>query len=137
MNFFRTILVVFFILSLSGCVMDIDSSIARYDQVKNQVNLGDSKNKVLAVLSPAQEDLSNSYKKDPEKYIKDGVRVEIYYFRSDRQPDGLTTDDEFTPYLFNDGILVGVGWTVLGGPKTQGQTSDSTYISNDNTVIVY
>ena len=137
MSLIKAIILTIFLFAVSGCVTDIDNSIAKYDQLKNQVNLGDSKYKVLGILSAAQDNLSESYKKDPERYIKDGVNVEIYYFRSDRQPDGLTTDDEFTPYLFNDEVLVGIGWTVLGGPKTQGQASDSTYISNDSTVIVY
>jgi hypothetical protein len=57
--------------------------------------------------------------------------------RSARQPDGLTTDDEFTPYIFNDGRLVGIGWQVLGGPKTQGQATSDTYIQNTNTTIVH
>jgi len=37
--------------------------------------------------------------------------------RSARQPDGLTTDDELTPYIFNDERLVGIEWQVLGGPN--------------------
>jgi len=36
-------------------------------------------------------------------------------------PDGMKTDDEFTPYLFIDGRLVGVGWAIVGGPRTKGQ----------------
>jgi hypothetical protein len=61
-------------------------------------------------------------------YKKDGTLVEILYFRSGWQPDGLTTDDEFTPYLFNDGELVAVGWAILGGPKTQGQAPPETNV---------
>ncbi len=44
---------------------------------------------------------------------------------------GFVTDDEFTPYIFNDGKLVAVGWQTLGGIKSQGQAKDVT------TVIVY
>ena len=51
--------------------------------------------------------------------------------------DGLTTDDEFTPYIFNNGKLVGIGWQVLGGPKSQGQATSDIYIQNRNTTIVY
>jgi len=49
------------------------------------------------------------------------VLVEIYFMRSGWQPDGLTTDDEFTPYIFHDGKLVGIGWSMIGGSKSQGQ----------------
>ena len=126
------------VVGLSGCVgMQIDSAISKYETVAEQVELGDSKDKVLAILQPTQEGVPKSSRKNPEKYIKEDVRVEIYYMRSARQPDGLTTDDEFVPYLFNDGKLVGIGWQVLGGPKTQGQATSNTYISNQNTTIVY
>jgi len=53
--------------------------------------------------------------------LKDGKKIEIYYFRSGRQPDGLITDDEFTPYVFTDEVLTGIGWQVLGGPNSIGQ----------------
>jgi hypothetical protein len=51
--------------------------------------------------------------KQPDRYVKDGVNVEIIYFRSGWQSDGLTTDDEFTPYLFNDGKLVAISTATL------------------------
>jgi hypothetical protein len=88
-------------------------------------------------LRPTQEGIPKPSRKRPDKYIKDGVKVEIYYMRSARQPDSLTTDDEFVPYLFNDEKLVGIGWEVLGGPKTKGQAVSRTVISNQNTTIVY
>lgn len=118
---------------ITGCVgMQIDSAISKYNAVANQVELGDSKEKVLAILLPTQSNVPKSLLKNPEKYIKEGVKIEIYYMRSGRQPDGITTDDEFAPYLFNNGKLVGIGWQVLGGPKTQGQATSDTYISNTN-----
>ena len=103
---------------LTGCAMlVIDPAIEKYGAVADQVELGDSKEKVLSLLLPTQEDLPKLYAKNPEKYInKEGVKVEIYFMRSQRQPDGFTTDDEFVPYLFNDGKLVGIGWLMLGGP---------------------
>jgi hypothetical protein len=124
--------------ALAGCVeMQIDNAISKYEAVAGQVELGDSRDKVMAILQSTQEGLPKSSRKAPERYIKDRVNVEIYYMRSARQPDGLTTDDDFVPYLFNDGKLVGIGWQVLGGPKTQGQSKSHTYISNQNTTIVY
>jgi len=123
---------------LTGCAMlVIDPAIEKYEAVADQVELGDSKEKVLSLLLPTQEDLPKRYAKNHEKYIKEGVKVEIYFMRSRRQPDGLTTDDEFVPYLFNDGKLVSIGWQMLGGPKTQGQAKSDIFISNRNTTIVY
>src|SRR3990172_12757044 len=121
-------------LVLSGCVtMQIDSAISKYDAVAGQVELGDSKDKVLTILEPSQAGLPKSARKSPEKYIKEGVKVEIYYMRSVRQADGLTTDDEFVPYLFNDGKLVGIGWAALGGAKTQGQAVPRNVYTPSNT----
>ena len=130
--------VIFIAIFLTGCTgIQIDQSISKYDAVADQVELGDSKEKALSILSPTQTHVPKNSRKNPEKYIKNNVKVEIYYMRSGRQPDGLTTDDEFVPYLFNNEKLVGIGWQVLGGPKTQGQTRSSIHISNTNRTIVY
>jgi len=54
--------------------------------------------------------------REPERYIDDdGVHVAIYYFRSRVRPGAPLTDDEdFTPYVFKEGKLVGIGWSALG-----------------------
>ena len=132
----KILAIILLIILLTGCVAaKIDSAIKKHENVVEQINLGDSKDKVLAILIPTQAGLSSRLKKPPEKYFKNDVVVEIYFMRSGRQPDGLTTDDEFTPYLFNDGKLVGIGWQVLGGATTQGQTSPVTNVQQN--VIVY
>ena len=125
----KTLAVLVCTVTLSGCLaIKIDRAISKYETVIDQVKLGDSKEKVLAILQPTQEGLPNRTRRNPEEYIKEGVRVEIYFMRSARQPDNLTTDDEFVPYLFNDGKLVGIGWQVLGGPNTQGQARDQVIV---------
>ena len=112
------------LLLLSGCATtQIDAAIEDYQANAGRIHLGDEKEQVLAVLTPLQARLSASERKAPESYLKDGATVEIYYARSGRQPDGLTTDDEFTPYVFTNGKLTAIGWTTLGGPKTQGQAT--------------
>ena len=121
-HFLKTPVALIALLTVSACVgYQIDSSIAKYNAVADRVQLGDSRNKVLSILNPTQEGIPQKNRKNPDKYIKNNVLVEIYYFRTGRQPDNLTTDDEFTPYLFNDGKLVAIGWHVLGGPKSVGQ----------------
>ena len=131
------ILSILFLFILSGCIHPIENSISNFRDVKENVDLGDSKQKFLETVYSSQLDLDSRSKKDPERYIKDGVKVEIYFMRSSFISDDLLTDDEFTPYLFNDEILVGIGWTVLGGPSTQGQSSSDVYISNTNKTVVY
>jgi hypothetical protein len=99
----------------------IDASIAKYSDQARAIQLGDAKEKVLSILLPSQEDLKPDERKFAESFLKNDVRTDIYFFRSHRQADGLTTDDEFTPYVFTNGALTAVGWTAIGGPKTQGQ----------------
>lgn len=121
---------ILYIIGLAICLascgnLEIMSTISNYDAVANQVELGDPKDKVLSILLPTQDGLSKSYSKSPEKFTSNGKQVEIYFFRSSWQSDGLTTDDEFTPYTFIDEKLVAIGWAALGGPKTQGQVVPS------------
>lgn len=103
--------------------------------VANQVELGMTKQQVESILRPTQNLLRNTEIKQSDRYIKDSVNVGIIYYRSGWQSDGITTDDEFTPYLFNDNKLVAIGWATLQGPKSQGQARSQTNVSN--TVIVY
>jgi len=123
MNKLKLFVIFIACLFLSGAACQVNQAMIKYNSVKEQVSLGDTKNKVLGILNPTLSPLSSNMMKQSEKYMKDGVLVEVYFFRSGLQPDGLTTDDEFTPYIFNDGKLVGIGWTMLGGAKSQGQTS--------------
>ncbi len=102
------------------------NSVSKYDSSANLVDLGDSKEDVLSVLLPTQVGLSKRYSKAPDKFLMDEKRVEIYFFRSSWNSDGLTTDDEFTPYIFIDDTLVAIGWSAIGGPKTQAQAVPST-----------
>lgn len=108
----------------------IDSSINRYNKMKDQVYLGDSEEKVLTLLGPTQKDLTAKRRKPPEMYIdNNGRKITIYYFRSGRQADGLTTDDEFTPYVFVNGRLTSIGWATIGGPKSHGQVVPQTNVT--------
>ena len=124
------------ILNLIACLgFQIDSVIQKHDDVSASIQLGDPKEYVLALLEPIQASLHSSTRKRADQYTKDGVVVYIYYARSGRQPDDLTTDDEFTPYVFNIDILVAIGWAALGGPKTQGQATSDIYVQQSTTVI--
>jgi hypothetical protein len=97
---------------------DVDSAIAQYHEKAGRVKIGDSKEAALQILVPTQEGLPPSTRRPPEAYKDGDDTVEIYYFRTGWTRDGRTTDDEFTPYVFKNGILQAVGWTTLGGPKT-------------------
>ena len=132
------------VFALVGCVTPISPyqlTVDDYMVVAPKVSLGMSKAEVVELLQPSQSRLKNTEIKQPDMYKKDGTLVEILYFRSGWQSDGLTTDDEFTPYLFNDGELVAVGWAILGGAKSQGQTTPETNVHTTTvvnpTTIIY
>ena len=103
-------------------IRDLDYAIQRYHQVAANVQLGQSKDVVLDVLLPTQNGVGHNGKAT-EAFMNNNQTIEIFYMRSARISDGKATDDEFTPYSFVDSILVGIGWQVLGGPKTYGDTS--------------
>ncbi len=118
----------------TGCVIVVDRVATQHRQVMDQIALGDSIASVREKLGPLNARLPGSAQKLPERFVKDGKRVFILYARSSLQHDGLTTDDEFTPYVFEDGILVAIGWSTLGGPKTQGQAVPETTIHIHETI---
>ncbi len=123
--------------SLVGCASmesPYQLTVNEYVVAAPKVSLGMTKVQVIETLQPSQVRLGNTEIKQPDMYTKDGVLVEILYFRSGWQQDGLTTDDEFTPYLFNDGKLVAVGWAILGGAKSQGQATSQTNV-NTTTIV--
>ena len=123
---------IIFISLFAGCgpsryQLTIDDYMAEAPKVR----LGMSIEEVKRILEPSQQRLKNTEIKHSEMYEKEGVFVEILYFRSGWQFDGITTDDEFTPYLFNDGKLVAVGWAILGGPKSHAQAAPETNVYTD------
>lgn len=115
----------------------VDTSIQSYRSANQQISLGDSKEKVIILLEKAQRGLALEERKHHESYMKGDVLVEIYYARSARIPDGLATDDEFTPYIFHGDKLVGIGWTMIGGAKSQGQVINDVYVAPARTGPIF
>jgi len=113
----------------------IDQAIALHKTAAEEIKLGDSKEKVLALLEPTQFGLLSDEIKAPAAFPterEDGrpSMVEVFYFRSYRHPDenlldqqGNAQPDDFTPYIFTDDILTGIGWTSLLSMKIVKPTS--------------
>ena len=102
-----------------------------YDYNAPKIRIGDSKEAVLQALLQKQvqydessmdwlliRDVVSKLTKEPRFYLDNGILVEIHYFRSSWFQDGRVTDNEFTPYIFRDGVLTSIGWRVLGGPTS-------------------
>lgn len=123
------VLPLFMVLLLGACASGgyLQQSISAYNAQASRVSLGQSEEQVLKILQPTQSRLAPRFSKPAEEYMHDGKRRKIYFFRSRSFPDGLVTDDEFTPYVFEDGELIAIGWTAIGGPKTQAQARDRDY----------
>jgi len=106
---------------LSGCPtrlqIQIDDAIYEHKAVSHKVNLGEDMDKVLAILLPTQEKLPSNLVRIPDRHIKGKDTIIVYYIRSGRNDDGIATDDEYTPYIFTNRKLTGIGWSQLGGAK--------------------
>ena len=140
MTFFKTAMLTAILTALTACVTPpspYQVVVDQYAQRASEVSLGMSKGQVHEILSPTQVGLPAAGIKQPDRYMKESVAVDIIYYRSGWQSDGLATDDEYSPYIFNDDKLVGIGWTILGGPKTQGQVVPVTNVSVINQTVVY
>ena len=101
---------------LIGCTTQYAAP-AEYALVKNQVQLGMSRAAFSAVMKPVRDKTGSSQLRSDETYTEDGSVIDIAYVRSGRVPDGVNTDDEYTPYVFRDGVLVAFGWRAIGGMK--------------------
>ena len=97
--------------------MQIDDAVHKHKAVYHKINLGDDIDKVLDILFPTQENLPSSLVRLPDRHIKGTDTIIVYYFRSGRNDDGVATDDEYTPYIFTNRKLTGIGWSQLGGAK--------------------
>ena len=124
---FKRAIFALIVLSIASCanVGAVSKAISAYRAEASRVELGQSKQQVLEILEPTQSGLSPQQRKSPEVYLEGETRKEIHFFRSRSFADGLVTDDEFVPYIFEDDRLVGIGWTVIGGPKTQAQSREN------------
>jgi len=116
---------IIFLLSACATNQSISTAILAFEAQAGNVQLGQSKAEVLAMLSPTQASMPSRFGKPFEAYIEDDKLKEVYFFRSRSFADGLVTDDEFIPYVFEDGVLIAIGWTAIGGPKTQAQQRES------------
>ena len=57
------------------------------------------------------------------KSLVNDDRYYVHYHRTGWTSDGLLTDDELTPYVFKNDVLVSIGWQALGGVKTTGNAA--------------
>ena len=92
-----------------------EAALAQARQAIGKVHLGDSKETVVSILSaPQGSPPLNFFKREAPSQIA------IYYLRTNWIPDNCLTDDELTPFIFRDGVLVSIGWRTVSGPDSFG-----------------
>jgi len=124
------------LLLIVGCVPNpYNLTVESYQEQSPKINLGMTKYEVSQILSPTQELLPTPSIKERGMYMRDSIFTEIIYYRSKNYfSDGIDTDDEYTPYIFENSVLVAVGWETIVGYKSQAQTRSikKTVIINEN-----
>ncbi|MEM7219319.1 MAG: DUF3192 domain-containing protein [Pseudomonadota bacterium] len=98
-------------LLLSGCYSTYyRDTVQDYVAAAPAVHLGMTPTQVRAILGPSQAQLDSTDLRHDEQFLEGDSTMLIQYYRSGWQSDGRLTDDEYTPYVFRDGRLVGIGW---------------------------
>ena len=107
----RKLIILLVFIFISGCRehSTIDSVVEKYHATADQVNIGDSKLKALKVLLPTQQELHPNYKKPTKKTMLEGRLVEVYFIRSGQFDVTASDCENYTPYVFVDGILQLIG----------------------------
>lgn len=118
----KPITIIAVLVLLSGCAATtIDPVVDHYNSVKSKIVPGMELSEFLAIFDPYQNQLHQNQRKPAERFTKNGSIYDVYYIRSARIPDGATTDDEFTPYIFINGKLAEIGWASIGGMNRTSQ----------------
>ena len=107
------------LLVLSGCAIANRSAVtSSYEEGQKKVYIGMERRKFDRAMAENVSKTKRKHRRSSEAYQRNGMTYDIVYIRSGFVLDDATTDDEYTPYLFQDGTLVGYGWAAVGGKKT-------------------
>jgi len=122
---------------LASCATSLNRSIDAHLSAAKQIQVGDSKERVLSILEPTRCKQKSTCYKTPDIYRDEKNRlVEIYFYRCLWSGDSTITDDEWTPYMFVEGKLVSIGWTALGGPKSTSHGSQTPAVIPITTPVI-
>ena len=129
-NFFKGTL--FYLMILSGCattsatvreMVDLHSIHDGMSLPEVKTRLGDKVVTGYDLVNPKKQIFTPITLKNPyrEETFKNGDKTyEIaYYFTSIKKQDGMITDDELTPLVFENNRLIGQGWTFLDALKKE------------------
>lgn len=89
-----------------------------YEDAVASIYVGMDKSEFDKAMREVNEKTRRKHRRRSEAYQRNGMLYEIVYIRSSNVSDDANTDDEYTPYLFQDKTLIGYGWAAVGGKKT-------------------
>ena len=111
----RLLAVIAACVSIVGCAPTAvtQQAVTDYQTVASQISIGDAKEYVLSALHTSQQAIPAQFKKPSEQYLSYGEQVEIHFVRTALTSGVENADDDFTPYVFKNDVLVSVGWTYV------------------------
>ena len=100
---------------LFGCAPNTvtEQAIDDYEKAYSKISIGDARVHVLAILDTNQQVIPLRFKKRPERYLSYGEQVEIHFVRTGLKSGISNHDDDYTPYVFKNDVLVSIGWTYV------------------------
>ena len=127
------------LLVLSGCGPAYRSAMhGAFEEGQQAVYVGMDKSEFDRAMSKTMDKTHGSHRRSPDVCRRNGMVYEVVYVRTGfayPYTDGVNTDDEYTPYLFQDDTLIGYGWAAVGGKKTDSATrrrGASVYVEQNN-----
>ncbi|HAN80708.1 MAG TPA: hypothetical protein DCQ47_04565 [Gammaproteobacteria bacterium] len=112
---FNLITLAVLMISLLGCGSNTitEQAVGDYKKAYSKISIGDARRHVLAILETSQQVIPLRFKKQPERYLSYGEQVEIHFVRTGLASGISNHDDDFTPFVFKNDILVSIGWTYV------------------------
>jgi hypothetical protein len=95
------------------------SQLSQFREAMGEIHLGDSKDRVLSLLSALESAPPTNYRRNTMRRGREQYEIsDVYYFRTSPVPYDCPIEDEFTPFIFQDEVLVSIGWRMLDGPHS-------------------
>ena len=118
----RLLVIMLTCLLLSGCAT-VDSIRADNRQNLIKLSMGMSKAEVLNTMGTKTiwaegTTINNPYRSETLQG-KDKTLEVLYYYTDIKRADGAITDDELTPIVFDNGKVIGWGWSFLEDNKNK------------------
>ena len=84
-----------------------------YKTAYSKISIGDARGHVLGILDTSQQGIPLRFRKRPERYLSYGEQVEIHFVRTGLESGISNHDDDYTPFVFKNDVLVSIGWTYV------------------------